>query len=153
MSISGSVCLFLMKFKVLLYCLRLLVLVCIFGFSSINFLQQDSAKTTLNDIKTITIASQNYFNDIGYWPISIKDLINKNYLKGVFDAYSLLNQNGELNVVIEATDENNTDLGRYFIKHRFDKDTNKILIQIEEYRKVKAGAYVGVCSNLYCPLY
>ncbi len=142
-----------MKSQASLKYLQILVLVCIFGFSGINFLTDNSAKTTLSDIKSITKASQNYFNDIGYWPNFLKDLIDKNYLKGEFSGYSLLNQNGKLNLAITANDKNNADLQRYLIKYRTDEKLNKILVQIEEFKRVKAKINLGICSNLSCPLY
>lgn len=107
----------------------------------------------LVSIVKITTASQSYFNDIGYWPVSIRSLIDTNYLKNKFDGYALLSQNGQLNIVIDGNNKNNSVVKKYFIEHKINDKTKAILIKINKGKRVEKVYLFGICSNLYCQSY
>lgn len=107
----------------------------------------------LDNIENITTASQSYFNDVGYWPVSIDSLVNTNYLKDKFDGYSLLNQNDQLNIVIISNNKNNNTVKKYFLEHKINKTTETILIKVNKRKQIQGKYFFGICSNLYCLSY
>ncbi|BBB24416.1 hypothetical protein CVFO_1346 [Isorropodon fossajaponicum endosymbiont JTNG4] len=139
--------------------MRLLGLISLFsfpniGFSKVDFFQRSFTETTFDHIVNITATSQNFFNDIGHWPNSIEHLVGMNYLESALHGYSLLNQNGSLDIAIENSAKNNINLEKYFLKYTIDKKMGKILVPVSRDDKIndKYRAF-GVCSNLYCLSY
>lgn len=130
-----------------------MVLIGIFGFSGVDFFNKNASESMLNSISEITIASQKYFNDVGYWPDSIENLIDTNYLNIKSNEYLLLSEDGQLNIVIKANDKNNRILKKYFVRHYTDKKTGRIRVPIDKNREKSVRYFFGVCSNLYCPSY
>jgi hypothetical protein len=92
-------------------------------------------------------SSESYFVSTGYWPNSIRELIDSNYLQdNSYEKFSIKKENSNIVINIKNIDKN-SKLRHYLIDGLWVKNTLLLKVFVPKIEK-KIHSYF--CSNIFC---